>query len=86
MPALNKRLSAYIPRDAYPVLDTLSKVDLMELVWDFALFSVGDSAEDATHNPARVAEILNRADILGGATGTRRAARRVAIKRGVLTD
>lgn len=55
-----KRQPGYVPAAPFRVLDCLSKSDLMEVVWDYAATSIGDSAEDPSHNNARVQDILNR--------------------------
>jgi hypothetical protein len=81
--AINKRPPVYVPVDIWPALDCLSKADLMEAVWDYALFSVGDSAEDATQNPARLVDIFSRIENVAGLTATLKHARRVAARRGL---
>ena len=56
-----RRIANYVPRDIREQLDRFSKAALMELVWDYALGAVGDSAEDQTENPQRLADIQERA-------------------------
>ena len=57
---MSRRIAQYVPFIIRRQLDRLSKSDLMEVVWDYALFSVGDSAEDETYNQIRVEDILER--------------------------
>ena len=59
---MSRRVASYVPVTVRARLDRLSKSDLMELVWDYALTSVGDSMEDASFNEARILDIQGRSD------------------------
>ena len=58
---MTQRIATYVPIGFRSQLDSFSKSDLMELVWDYALTAVGDSAEDETEHPRRLKDIHQRA-------------------------
>lgn len=45
-----KRHADYVPFAAWMALDKLSKADLMEIAWDFALRSAGMASEATAEN------------------------------------
>ena len=64
---MSRRPAFYVPPGAIRrFLNTYSKSDLMELVWDYALSSVGNSAEDPEENSARLEDIRERAEVIRG--------------------
>lgn len=62
MSALNKEHPHNVPDEVYRALDWLPKYTLMEIVWDFVRFSVGDSGEDESPETqhTRIDEIVER--------------------------
>ncbi len=71
MAGLGKRPATYIPTAYRAQLDRLSKADLMEIAWDFAMRTVGEAVHEDSQGAATYREVRATHRILAALYGRR---------------